>query len=84
MKEIVELMINGDDIYYFNLQKENFIKSFRYQNFEDALASLEQQKFDLEYNVKKINEAIEIMKVINYENKRIKSKMKYPKKNLRR
>ena len=62
MKEIVELMINGDDIYYFNLQKENFIKSFRYQNFEDALASLEQQKFDLEYQLKKINEAIEIMK----------------------
>ena len=61
MKEIVELMINGDDIYYFNLQKENFIKSFRYQNFEDALASLEQQKFDLEYQLKKINEAIEIM-----------------------
>ena len=61
MKEIVELMINGDDIYYFNLQKENFIESFRYQNFEDALASLEQQKFDLEYQLKKINEAIEIM-----------------------
>ena len=61
MKEIVELMINGDDIYYFNLQKENFIKSFRYQNFEDALASLEQQKFDLEYKLKQINEAIEIM-----------------------
>ena len=61
MKEIVELMINGDDIYYFNLQKENFIKSFRYQNFEDALASLEKQKFDLEYQLKKINEAIEIM-----------------------
>ena len=61
MKEILELMINGDDIYYFNLQKENFIKSFRYQNFEDALASLEQQKFDLEYQLKKINEAIEIM-----------------------
>ena len=61
MKEIVELMINGDDIYYFNLQKENFMKSFRYQNFEDALASLEQQKFDLEYQLKKINEAIEIM-----------------------
>ena len=61
MKEIVELMIDGDDIYYFNLQKENFIKSFRYQNFEDALASLEQQKFDLEYQLKKINEAIEIM-----------------------
>ena len=61
MKEIVELMINGDDIYYFNLQKENFIKSFRYQNFEDALASLEQQKFDLEYQLIKINEAIEIM-----------------------
>ena len=61
MKEIVELMINGDDIYYFNLQKENFIKSFRCQNFEDALASLEQQKFDLEYQLKKINEAIEIM-----------------------
>ena len=61
MKEIVELMINGDDIYYFNLQKENFIKSFRYQNFEDALASLEQQKFDLEYQLLNINEAIEIM-----------------------
>ena len=61
MKEIVELMINGDDIYYFNLQKENFIKSFRYQNFEDALANLEQQKFDLEDQLKKINEAIEIM-----------------------
>ena len=61
MKEIVELMINGDDIYYFNLQKENFIKSFRYQNFEDALASLEQQKFDLEYQLIMINEAIEIM-----------------------
>ena len=61
MKEIVELMINGDDIYYFNLQKENFRKSFRYQNFEDALASLEQQKFDLEYQLIKINEAIEIM-----------------------
>ena len=61
MKEIIELMINGDDIYYFNLQKENFIESFRYQNFEDALASLEQQKFDLEYQLKKINEAIEIM-----------------------
>ena len=61
MKEIVDLMINGDDIYYFNLQKENFIKSFRYQNFEDALASLEQQKFDLEYQLKQINEAIEIM-----------------------
>ena len=64
MKEIVELMVNGDDIYYFNLQKENFIKSFRYQNFEDALASIEQQKFDLEYQLKKINEAIEIMKNI--------------------
>ena len=61
IKEIVELMVNEDDIYYFNLQKENFIKSFRYQNFEDALASLEQQKFDLEYQLKKINEAIEIM-----------------------
>ena len=24
MKEIVELMISEDDIYYFNLQKENF------------------------------------------------------------
>ena len=61
IKEIVELMVNEDDIYYFNLQKENFMKSFRYQNFEDALASLEQQKFDLEYQLKKINEAIEIM-----------------------
>ena len=61
MKEIVELMISEDDIYYFNLQKENFIKSFRYQNFEDALASLEQQKFDLEYQLIMINEAIEIM-----------------------
>ena len=61
IKEIVEMMVNEDDIYYFNLQKENFIKSFRYQNFEDALASLEQQKFDLEYQLKKINEAIEIM-----------------------
>ena len=61
IKEIVELMVNEDDIYFFNLQKENFIKSFRYQNFEDALASLEQQKFDLEYQLKKINEAIEIM-----------------------
>ena len=61
MKEIVELMVSEDDIYYFNLQKENFIKSFRYQNFEDALANLEQQKFDLEYQLKKINEAIEIM-----------------------
>ena len=62
MKEILELMINGDDIYFFNLQKENFVKSFRCQNFEDALASLEQQKFDLENQLKKINEAIEIMK----------------------
>ena len=61
MKEIVELMINGDDIYYFNLKKDNFIKSFRYKTFEDALASLEQQKFDLEYQLIKINEAIEIM-----------------------
>ena len=61
MKEIVELMINGDDIYYFNLQKENFIKSFRYQNFEEALENLEQQKFDLEYQLKQINEAIELM-----------------------
>ena len=61
IKEIVELMVNEDDIYFFNLQKENFIKSFRYQNFEDALASLEQQKFDLEYQLKQINEAIEIM-----------------------
>ena len=61
MKEIVELMINGDDIYYFNLQKENFIRSFRYHNFADALASLEQQKFDLEYQLKNIIEAIEIM-----------------------
>ena len=61
IKEIVELMVNEDDIYYFNLQKENFIKSFRFRNFEDALASLEQQKFDLEYQLKKINEAIEIM-----------------------
>ena len=61
IKKIVELMVNEDDIYFFNLQKENFIKSFRYQNFEDALASLEQQKFDLEYQLKKINEAIEIM-----------------------
>ena len=62
MKEIVELMINGDDIYYFNLQKENFIKSFRYQNFEDALASLEQQKFDLEYQLIKINVTQEPMR----------------------
>ena len=61
MKEIVELMVSEDDIYYFNLQKENFIKSFRYQNFEDALASLEQQKFDLEYQLLQINEAIDIM-----------------------
>ena len=61
MKEIVDLMISEDDIYFFNLQKENFIKSFRYQNFEDALASLEQQKFDLEYQLLNINEAIEIM-----------------------
>ena len=61
MKEIVDLMISEEDIYYFNLQKENFIQSFRYQNFEDALASLEQQKFDLEYQLKQINEAIEIM-----------------------
>ena len=61
MKEIVDLMISEDDIYYFNLQKENFIQSFRYQNFEDALASLEQQKFDLEYQLLNINEAIEIM-----------------------
>ena len=61
MKEIIELMINGDDIYYFNLQKENFKKNFRHQNFEDALANLEQQKFDLEYQLKQINEAIEIM-----------------------
>ena len=59
IKKIVELMVNEDDIYFFNLQKENFVKSFRYQNFEDALASLEQQKFDLEYQLKKINEAIE-------------------------
>ena len=60
-KEIVEMMVNEEDIYFFNLQKENFMKSFRYQNFEDALASLEQQKFDLENQLKKINEAIEIM-----------------------
>ena len=31
MKEIVELMVSEDDVYYFNLQKENFIKSFRYK-----------------------------------------------------
>ena len=61
MKEIVELMINGDDIYYFNLQKENFMKNFRHQNFEEALESLEQQKFDLENQLQKINKAIEIM-----------------------
>ena len=61
MEKIVEMMVNEDDIYFFNLQKENFIESFRYQNFEDALASLEQQKFDLENQLKKINEAIEIM-----------------------
>ena len=61
MKEIVELMINGDDIYYFNIQKENFKKNFRHQNFEEALEILEQQKFDLENQLKKINEAIEIM-----------------------
>ena len=61
MKEIAELMISGDDIYYFNLQKENFMKNFRYQNFEEALENLEQQKFDLENQLKKINEAIEIM-----------------------
>ena len=65
MKEILEMMVNEDDIYYFNLQKENFIKSFRYQNFEDALASLEQQKFDLEYRLKQINEAIEAIEVMN-------------------
>ena len=61
MKEIVELMINGDDIYYFNLQKENFMENFRYQNFEEALEVLEQQKFDLENQLQKINKAIEIM-----------------------
>ena len=61
MKEIVKLMINGYDIYYFNLQKENFMKNFRCQNFEEALESLEQQKFDLENQLLKINEAIEIM-----------------------
>ena len=61
MKEIVKLMINGYDIYYFNLQKENFMKNFRYQNFEEALESLEQQKFDLENQLQKINKAIEIM-----------------------
>ena len=65
IKEIVEMMVNEDDIYFFNLQKENFIKSFRYQNFEDALASLEQQKFDLEYQLKKINEAIEAIEIMN-------------------
>ena len=61
MKDILNLMINEDDIYYFNLQKENFKKSFQYQNFEDALESLEQQKFDLEIQLKKINEAIDLM-----------------------
>ena len=61
MKEIVELMINGDDIYYFNLQKENFMKNSRHQNFEEALEILEQQKFDLENQLQKINKAIEIM-----------------------
>ena len=65
MKEIAELMISGDDIYYFNLQKENFMKNFRYQNFEEALENLEQQKFDLEYQLKKINEAIEAIEIMN-------------------
>ena len=65
MKDIVELMVSEDDIYYFNLQKENFIKSFRYQNFEEALENLEQQKFDLEYQLKKINEAIEAIEIMN-------------------
>ena len=61
MKDILNLMINEDDIYYFNLQKENFIKSFQYQNFEDALEILEQQKFDIENQLLKINKAIELM-----------------------
>ena len=61
MKEIVELMINEMDIEYFKKQKENFENNFRYQNFEEALENLEQQKFDLENQLKKINKAIEMM-----------------------
>ena len=65
MKEIVDLMINGDEVFYFNLQKENFIRSFQNQNFEEALESLEQQKFDLENQLKKINKAIEAIEIMN-------------------
>ena len=61
MKEIVELMINEMDVEYFKKQKENFENNFRYQNFEEALENLEQQKFDLENQLKKINKAIEMM-----------------------
>ena len=61
MKNILNLMINEDDIYYFNLQKREFKKNFEYQNFDEALENLEQQKFDLENQLLKINEAIELM-----------------------
>ena len=61
MKEIVELMINEMDVEYFKKQKENFENNFRYQNFEEALENLEQQKFDLKNQLKKINKAIEMM-----------------------
>ena len=61
MKNILNLLINEDDIYYFNLQRKYFEKSFKYQNFDDALENLEQQKFDLETQLKKVNKAIDLM-----------------------
>ena len=61
MKNILNLLINEDDVYYFNLQKKYFEKSFKYQNFDNALENLEQQKFDLETQLKKVNKAIDLI-----------------------
>ena len=61
MENILNLLINEDDIYYFNLQRKYFEKSFKYQNFDNALENLEQQKFDLETQLKKVNKAIDLI-----------------------
>ena len=61
MEDILNLMADETDIIYFIKQKENFKKNFQYQKFDEALENLEEQKFDIENQLLKINQAIDLM-----------------------
>ena len=61
MEEILNLMADEIDYICFRKQKENFKKNFQYQIFDEALENLEEQKFDLENQLLKINKAIDLI-----------------------